>query len=45
MLELVFTVCSIVEGAKCHELPPVPLEEETMMVGGAVTLIGNLEAK
>jgi hypothetical protein len=32
MLELVFTVCSFVEGAKCRELPPVPLQEETVMI-------------
>jgi hypothetical protein len=33
MLELVFTVCSIVQGANCHELSPVPLQPETMMIG------------
>jgi hypothetical protein len=33
MLELVFTVCSVVEGAKCRELPPLPLQEETIMIG------------
>ncbi len=33
MLQLVFSVCSIVEGAACHELPPIPLREHTSMVG------------
>ena len=34
MLELVFTVCSIVHGgANCHALQPVRLEENTMMIG------------
>lgn len=33
MLQLVFSVCSIVEGASCRELPPIPLNEETTMVG------------
>ena len=32
MLELVFVVCSIVEGARCRELPPVPLEPNSHMV-------------
>ncbi len=32
MLELVFTVCSIVQGANCHELQPIRLQENTMMV-------------
>jgi hypothetical protein len=32
MLQLVFSVCSIVEGA-CHELAPIPLKEDTTMVG------------
>ncbi len=31
MLQLVFSVCSIVEGASCHEL--LPLNEGTTMVG------------
>ncbi len=31
MLELVFTVCSIVSGAHCKELQPVRLEEGSMM--------------
>jgi hypothetical protein len=29
MLELVFIVCSLVEGARCRELPPVPLLPDT----------------
>ena len=33
MLELVFTVCSIVQGAHCHALQPVRLEGNTMMIG------------
>ena len=33
MLELVFTVCSIVQGAHCHTLQPVRLEGNTMMIG------------
>ena len=33
MLQLVFSVCSIVEGASCHKLPPLPLNEGTTMVG------------
>jgi hypothetical protein len=32
MIQLVFSVCSIVEGAACHELPPVPLKEGASMV-------------
>lgn len=26
MLEIVFTVCSIVQGARCNELPPLELD-------------------
>lgn len=33
MLELVFTVCSIVQGANCREEPPIPLEDQTIMIG------------
>ena len=33
MLELVFTVCSIVQGAKCHELAPIALQNQTVMIG------------
>lgn len=33
MLELVFTVCSIVQGAHCHELQPIHLQENATMVG------------
>jgi len=32
MLELVFVVCSIVEGATCRELSPIPLEPNTLVV-------------
>jgi hypothetical protein len=32
MLELVFTVCSIVSGANCKELQPMKLEDNNMMV-------------
>ena len=33
MLALILSVCSIVEGAACRELPPIPLQPETTMVG------------
>jgi hypothetical protein len=33
MLQLVFSVCSIVEGAACHGLAPIPLKEDTTMIG------------
>lgn len=33
MLELVFTVCTIVQGANCRLEPPLPLEENTTLVG------------
>ena len=33
MLELVFTVCSVVAGATCKELPPVTLEDHVGMIG------------
>ena len=36
MLQLVFSVCSIVQGASCHELPPIPLEEGTTMMACAL---------
>jgi hypothetical protein len=32
-LQLVLSICSIVEGAACHELPPTPLKEGTTMIG------------
>ena len=32
MLELVFTVCSLVQGANCRELNPIPLQENTQMI-------------
>lgn len=32
MLELVFVVCSILEGQSCRQLPPIPLEPNTHMV-------------
>jgi hypothetical protein len=32
VLQLIFSVCSIVEGAACHELPPMPLQEHTTMI-------------
>lgn len=28
MIELVFSVCTIVEGASCQQLPPIPLRPE-----------------
>ena len=36
MLQLIFSVCSIVQGASCHELPPIPLQEGTTMMGCAM---------
>lgn len=31
MIELIFSVCTIVEGATCHALPPLPLRREATM--------------
>lgn len=31
MIELIFSVCTIVAGATCRELPPVPLRREATM--------------
>jgi hypothetical protein len=28
MIELIFSVCTIVEGAACRDLPPMPLRPE-----------------
>ena len=36
MLQLVFSVCSIVQGASCHELAPIPLREGTTMMACAM---------
>jgi hypothetical protein len=36
VLQLVFSVCSIVQGASCQELPPIPLEEGTTMMACAI---------
>ncbi len=36
MLQLVFSVCSIVQGASCHELAPIPLEQGTTMMACAM---------
>jgi hypothetical protein len=33
VLQLVFSVCSILEGATCHELPPIPLHQGTTIMG------------
>ena len=33
MIALIFSVCSIVEGASCHELLPIQLRPEATMVG------------
>lgn len=33
MLQLIFSVCSIVHGASCRELAPVPLQEGTSIIG------------
>lgn len=32
MLELIFTVCSVVQGAGCHDINPMPLQENTHMI-------------
>ena len=32
MIEIVFSVCTIVEGATCRELPPVPLHPQATMM-------------
>lgn len=32
VLQLIFSVCSIVEGASCHEIPPIPLQENTTVI-------------
>jgi len=42
MLELVFTVCSIVSGAACHELKPLPLEPNAGLL--ACSLASQFEA-
>lgn len=31
--ELVFTVCSVVAGAACHQANPIPLEEHVGLMG------------
>ena len=31
MIALILSVCSLVEGAACRELPPIPLQDTTMM--------------
>ena len=36
MYELVFTVCSILHGANCSALSPVPLEADTPLIGCAI---------
>lgn len=41
MLQLVFTVCSIVQGAMCHELAPIPLDENAGMM--ACAMAGQFE--
>jgi hypothetical protein len=33
MLQLIFTVCSILNGAACHAMAPIPLAEGTGMMG------------
>jgi hypothetical protein len=32
-LQLVFSICSIVEDAAYHDLPPMPLREGTTVIG------------
>jgi hypothetical protein len=36
VLQLVFSVCSILEGATCNVLPPIPLQQGTTLIGCAV---------
>jgi hypothetical protein len=31
VIQLIFSVCSIVEGAACQELPPIPLKPEATL--------------
>jgi len=32
-MALILSVCSIIEGAACRELPPIPLQPNTTMMG------------
>jgi hypothetical protein len=32
-MALILSVCSIIEGATCRELPPIPLQPNTGMMG------------
>jgi hypothetical protein len=36
MYVLIFTVCSIVHGANCRELSPLPLDANTQVIGCAI---------
>ncbi len=36
MYVLIFTVCSIVHGANCQELSPLPLDANMPMIGCAI---------
>lgn len=36
MLELIFTVCSIVQGANCHRIQPIRFAEKMPMIGCVV---------
>jgi hypothetical protein len=33
VIALILSVCSLVEGAACRELPPIPLQPNTTMIG------------
>jgi hypothetical protein len=33
VIALILSVCSIVEGAACRELPPIPLQPNTTVMG------------
>ena len=33
MFALILSVCSLVEGAACQELPPIPLQPNTTIMG------------
>jgi hypothetical protein len=40
-MQIVFWVCSIVQGANCHSLPPMALQEGVGLIGCAIA--GQME--
>ena len=40
MIQLVFTVCSLVQGARCYPVEPIVLREEVTMFG---CIIGGMQ--